>query len=427
MAYLRFIAPFRQIGIRIINGLQNDQSVSELVLDGDMVIIQREFPVRFDDYQKVVEIARREGKPIVFELDDLLFFLPEDHPDRLAQCYASSLLPMLQALSEADVVTVSTPRLRDVLVDYNENIIVLPNCLDDNLWPLTPPALKDSSHGTLTVGYMGTNSHRPDLEYITPVLLNLIQRYPRNVSFHFWGTQPSAELSLLPQVRWTPCYFRSYEEFAAFFQTQSADIFIAPLADNLFNRCKSPLKFFEYSALGTPGVFSRLEPYEGVVKHEQNGLLASSLAEWENCLIQLIENDELRFQLAINAQTTIRENWLISQNASRWGEAFQSAFEVKKRKKWDTPTACMIRSINIQLSEAFQALTAQVAERDQTIQELTTQLTQARSELEQLRSELEQLRSELEQLRGEILRYVLSRSWQITRPFRKIGKKSGVL
>ena len=43
-----------------------------------------------------------------------------------------------------------------------------------------------------------------------------------------------------------------YKDFATFFQTQSADIFIAPLVDNIFNQCKSPIKFFEYSALGVP-------------------------------------------------------------------------------------------------------------------------------------------------------------------------------
>jgi glycosyltransferase involved in cell wall biosynthesis len=365
----------------------------------------------------VVEIAKQERKPIIFELDDLLFFLPGNHPDRLGQYFAPSLLPMFQALMEADLVTVPTRKLQEALANFNQNVVVLPNYLDDNLWHLTPPILKDSSREILTIGYMGTNSHQPDLYYITPVLLDLIKRYPQKIRFHFWGVQPPAELGSLPQVQWTPWYSHSYNEFAAFFQTQSADIFIAPLVDNLFNRCKSPLKFFEFSALGAPGVYSRLEPYEEVITHERDGLEASSLGEWRDCLIQLIENDNLRFELATHAQATIKENWLLSQNAFRWNEILQSTFDVtKSNREQDTHIVSMVGSINLQLFETFQALTARATEQDQVIKTLDRSA-------KTLTVQLSQARNELEQSRAEVLKYALSRSWQITRPLRKIKKK----
>jgi hypothetical protein len=41
MAYLRLIAPFRQAGIGIINGIEDGQPVSELVHNGDIVVIKR--------------------------------------------------------------------------------------------------------------------------------------------------------------------------------------------------------------------------------------------------------------------------------------------------------------------------------------------------------------------------------------------------
>lgn len=406
MAYLRLTAPFRQAGVRLINGIQDGRVVSELVREGDIVIVQREFPKRFDAYLEVVEAARREGKPLVFELDDLLFFLPEDHPDRLDRSFAAALSPMLQALLEADLVAVSTPELRDVLVDYNANVVVLPNYLDDSLWSLRPPG---TSQGALTIGYMGTYSHRPDLEYVAPVLARLAERYPQRVRFHFWGPQPPTSLRSLPQVEWTPFISHSYEEFAVYFQTQSADIFIAPLVDNLFNRCKSALKFLEYSALGVPGVYSRIAPYERVVEHGRNGLLASTLDEWEACLVRLIEEDDLRLRLATQAQATVTEKWLLSRNALRRLEALQAALEARRTPEGEAAVLGMLTSINIQLSEAFQALTARVAEQEQRLQALTAQV--------------EEQRQTIQRLEAEILGYVLSRSWRVTRPFRKIGRK----
>jgi hypothetical protein len=100
LAHLRLIAPLQQAGIRIINGLESGQPDDEPVLNGDLVVVQRDFPKLFDCYQQVIEIARQGKKPVVFDLDDLLFYLPENHPIRLY--YAPSLLPMFQALMEAD-------------------------------------------------------------------------------------------------------------------------------------------------------------------------------------------------------------------------------------------------------------------------------------------------------------------------------------
>ena len=410
MAYLRLVAPFRQAGIQLIDGLQNGRAVPDRVVEGDVVIIQRQFPQRFNEYQEVIRIARQEQKPLVFDLDDLLFFLPEDHPDRIEHSFTPALLPMLQALLEADVVTVSTHRLRDVLMDYNDRVVVLPNYFDDTLWNLRPPQPENCREESLIIGYMGTNSHQPDLEYIAPVLLDLIERFPQKILINFWGTPPPLAFRSLPQVQWTPFCIRSYPEFAAWFQSQSADIFIAPLVDNLFNRCKSPLKFFEYSALGVPGVFSRLDPYESVIRHRCNGFLAATRLEWEECLKSLIEDETLRCRMATEAQATIKEHWLLSQNISRWIEAFQTAIRIGRRRSFqeDNPILKMLCSINQQLFEAFQSLTAQVAEQSQTIQALTAQAAEQSQTIQRLES--------------EILDYVLSRSWRMTRPFRMISR-----
>ena len=85
---------------------------------------------------------------------------------------------------EADLVTVATPRLQSVLASYNNNVVVLPNYFDDTLWQLRPPVLK-SKDEMLTIGYMGGNSHKPDIEYLMPVLLDLISVIPTRYVFTF--------------------------------------------------------------------------------------------------------------------------------------------------------------------------------------------------------------------------------------------------
>ncbi len=349
VAYIRLAAPFQAANLKIINGFQKRKFTHWPADCGDAVLFQREFPMLFSQCREIVQVARELHKPVIFDLDDLLFFLPPNHSDRGAGYFTPSLLPMLQMLMEADLVTVSSNQLCRVLSGFNPNVQVLANYFDDGLWDLRPPGIKDATLEPLTIGYMGSNSHKPDLEFISPVLIELLQLYPEKIRLHFWGITPPAELLAFPQVSCTQEYQNSYQDFAAFFQKQTADIFIAPLVDNLFNRCKSPIKYFEYSALGAPGVYSRLEPYSEVISHGVNGLLAGSLAEWKANLVDLIENASTRLQLAQGAQANIRAKYLLSQNAYRWQEAIQSCERASTPR--NDEAISFFDSINLQLQE----------------------------------------------------------------------------
>ena len=405
LAQLRLIGPLQQAGIGIINGIEGDRVFVDRVSEADIVIIQRDFPRKFADYRKIVEKSREERKPVVFDLDDLLFCLPKDHPGRQAQYYAKSLVPMFEALVEADLVTVSTPKLGEVLGKYNDNVAVLPNYFDDNLWQFRTPGQNQSTPGRITIGYMGGFPHKPDLECIAPVMRELIERYPDRIRFQFWGIEPPEEVRAYAQVAYTLAYSDSYKDFAAYFQAQSADIFIAPLADNLFNRCKSPVKFFEYGALGAPGVYSNLETYSGVVEHGRNGLLASSPDEWRECIIQLIEEEEMRYEMARNAQATIRADWLLSQNAYRWGDAYRGVAGVKYHKP-DESEVDLVGSIHTQILEVF-------TRKGEEIDGLTRQF-------EEREHKMNDMNEEFIRLNIQASRYAMSKSWRLTRPFRKM-------
>jgi glycosyltransferase involved in cell wall biosynthesis len=406
MGHLRIVAPYTIAGIEIVPGIVNNQIIADLVKEADMVVIQRNFPVKFKDYQKIVGIANREGIPVVYDLDDLFFLLPEDHPDRVLHHFTSSLFPMLQAVIEADLVTVTTPKLGEILSQFAKRVAVIPNYLDDNIWNLKDPQI--STFGKLIIGYMGTNSHRPDLLQIFPVLSRLKEKYQEKIGFRFWGIEPIDELQPSLDIEWYPFHTLDYRKFVEFFLTQQADIFIAPLVDNLFNRCKSPIKFFEYSALGSPVVFSSIEPYSNIVENGVNGFLASSLQEWEIFLSQLIESNELRVNVALKAQRSIKDKWLLSKNVNIILETLQSA-KVLYTNEYNHRLDVILGSLNLQLYEYFNILNGDIQK--------------YRIENDNLRIENDNLRIENKELEEEILSYILTHSWKLTRPFRKIGKK----
>ncbi len=327
LAVLRLAGPLSACGIQLIEGNDDSGIYPERVSLADAVWIQRDFPRYHDAYEQVIDRARSEGKPVIFDIDDLIFELPADHPDRLNGYYEDSLVDMLRGLVDADAVTVSTEPLRAYYRAFNDNIVVLPNYLDGQVWRNLPlQRHRDAAaHEPVVIGYMGGESHLRDLEYIEPVLRRLAERYGKNLILRFYGGKPPAALvesfDLCP-VEWLPLDSKDYRRFAELFAQARCDIAIAPLVDNPFNRCKSPIKFLEYSALSLPAVYSNIPPYSEVVSDGVTGLLAHTSDEWEQHLRELIDVPELRHKLGDNAFADIEQNWLLEDHAEQWRAAY---------------------------------------------------------------------------------------------------------
>jgi len=294
LATLRLVGPASEAGLRLLRGSEMQQIDLEQVNQADLVVVQRDFPRRVEAYAQVVNRAHSEGKPVLFDLDDLLLELPDGNPDRASHYYNEALFPMLDAICQADAITTSTPPLASYLARFNPRVFLLPNYLNDRLWRLRAPH-RAGPHTAIVLGYMGGGSHLPDLQAVAPALFNIARRYSERVLLHFLGAEPPPELLRLPNVAWTPAKTYDYAAFAADFVQHDYDVFFAPLKDNLFNRCKSPIKFLEYSAAGVPGVYSNLETYNSVVRHGENGFLAANLDEWEEYRMRVTDWEVNRY------------------------------------------------------------------------------------------------------------------------------------
>jgi processive 1,2-diacylglycerol beta-glucosyltransferase len=324
LAVLRIVAPLRKAGIEPIHGNPGGRIDPDKVSAADLVLIQRDFPTHLQAYERIVSLARAQSKPVVFDLDDWLLELPEKHPDRISHHYAGGLFPILRAIMEADAVTVSTPELAERVNSLNDNTLVLPNYIDEGMWNLLPRRVSSDPQQPIIIVYMGGDSHAPDFEPLVPVLVDILQTYEERIVFKSIGMQPASAIRELPNVQAIPFQF-AYLSYAEFVQRQHFDLAIAPLADNSFNRCKSSMKYLEYSALGIPGVYSRIPPYAGMITEGVNGFLASDLPEWRQAILKLIEDAALRSEMGATAQHSVREQWLLGEHASQWQQAYQLA------------------------------------------------------------------------------------------------------
>lgn len=390
MSYIRFVGPASHLGIELVNLKEASFSEClEVVSASDVVVVQREaakHPYAF----KLREYTQKRDIPLLFDLDDLLFFLPKRHPDRLSHVFTEALLPMLRMIVEADAVTVGSNHLKHIIEQINPQVYVVPNYIDDSLWRVRPPAERTNRVNIL---YFGTPSHKPDLASIQPALVFVLNKLSRNVSMTVVGIQPDKSLALLSSlqnVMFNPRFEYDYRAFVAKANNLKAHIGIAPLEVNEFNMSKSYIKFLEYSCMGIAGIYSRVSPYAEQVRPGIDGLMASTTNEWIDALITLIQDDQLRHQIVMSAQVKLQE-FLLSKAASKWLSQVVAAIESSR----NTNRPHFRRRLS----------------------DLLGALNEAWSDY------LLELKRQSEELEKEVVSYATSRSWKITRPLRWLGKR----
>ncbi len=323
---LRIVGPAQAAGLAVRRGntWEHDQPMeftTAPMTEAEVVIIQRDFPRYVSAYERIMTAARMQGKLVVYEIDDLLIELPPEHPGYYY--YTEAQLAIVRAMVEADLVTVSTAPLAEYARQFNPQVRVLPNCVNEQIWPSTP---RQRAAGPAVIGYVGGHTHLADLEMIAEPLEAILTRYGDRIRLKFWsGTAPPERLAGRRNVEWVPVQLLEYHQFARYIQQQACDVFIAPLEDNLFNRCKSAIKYLEYSALGVPGVYSQIAPYVALIQPGETGLLADSSEAWEANLARLIDEPELRDRIGRQAQQFAFDHWRLTLHAPLWRDAYAYA------------------------------------------------------------------------------------------------------
>ena len=100
------------------------------------------------------------------------------------------------------------------------------------------------------------------------------------------------------------------------------DIGIAPLIDDYFNRCKTPIKWMEYGILETVTVCSPTL-YSKVVKHGETGFIAKTEEDWVKYLSLLIEDKRLRKKIGKAARREVFKRYDLDLHWRGWVEVYE--------------------------------------------------------------------------------------------------------
>ena len=233
------------------------------------------------------------------------------------------------------MITVTTEPLADVMRQFNPNVHVLPNHVDDGLFHVDRKRAE-----RLTVGWAGGDSHYRDLDMIARTLRKFLVRNP-DVRLHIIGADYRDVLGVSHQKHFyvndrgqkrfctgidgetaDAAHTGWSKSLMGYYQAIDFDIGLAPLVSSTFNRSKSHIKALEYAALGIPVIASDEPPYRDFVIDGVTGFLVKREHEWGLRLRDLVNDDAMRESMGAKAREhaqafSIKKGWRLWETAYR--------------------------------------------------------------------------------------------------------------
>lgn len=296
---------------RIIDG-----GIEESVIKwADIIILQG--CVNKEGIALIHAYQQQHGKKLIVEQDDKIK-VEKENPNlkHHEMTQASDVIEITMGI--ADMVTTTTKYLARRLQKINDNVVVLPNYLDMEVWDLEPKHMNTSDR--LRIGWAGSLTHMEDLKSIAPVIRKILKDFP-NTELVLVGEPRAAELFEGYRVE---CMLGvPFEAWPKKLHSLRLDIGIAPLRSTSFNKCKSNIKFLEYSIAKIPGVYSKT--VYGYNKIEpRRGIIAYNKEQWYLALRNLVFSENLRHDIRSNCHSFVSSWFNIEREISAWEEAYKS-------------------------------------------------------------------------------------------------------
>lgn len=291
----------------------------------DVMVLQRPLDRNLVECIPHLQLA---GVAVVVELDDdferidprnVVFNTvhPRHSPDR-------NWAHLAVAVGLADVVTVSTPTLRDVYRRYRRpgasDPIVLPNYLPSHAYADEPHELPDD---LFHVGWSGSMASHPNDLQQTGNALARLSNLAEFGAFRVVGTGAGVPRAIgLPSDRVVPSeQWHPLDEYHA--QLDAIDVGIVPLDGIRFNDSKSWLKGLEFAGRGIPVVASPVAEYRRL--HRLGGCdLAGRPKDWYAVLKHLL-TDRVAWQDAAQDAWVTALGLGLRAHVDEWTDAWSMA------------------------------------------------------------------------------------------------------
>lgn len=290
------------------------------ILEYDTIFVQR---VHSWEECYVLERLKQAGKRIIYDLDDDIFHIPSHNPASRILAKDEQFAAMA-CMKSADVVTVTTGPLQMMLSSElgNEKVFLIPNALDpEDGWRKVSEI--GSPDGKKRIFWSGGATHAKDWEicfeaikkvmsekddvflvilgFLPPIFSNFLREKPFQGRIEYMSfSEPDTYFSLVKHV--------------------AAEVGIAPLHNDTFNKSKSCIKFVEYSLIGMPTLASNVTPYDDAIYDRKSGFLVDDdSSSWYRALSEMLSFNRLNRQTMVeDARKTVDACFNIRKESENW-------------------------------------------------------------------------------------------------------------
>lgn len=207
---------------------------------------------------KALEICKKMGRFTWVDYDDSFLNIPKSNPNYKDLKDAKDRIRTIAFL--ADVITVSTPALKEDFSFVKDKVFVLPNAYDDDLLGPFPmePLPRDK-----TILWRGSATHEEDLSPIAGKLIDFINSQEfEGWKFCFMGYNPvfiTSQIKDEKRIEIVPPL--DILDYFAAIRALKPSMIVVPLKDTAFNRCKSNIAWIEGTYAGAMTLASDLPEF----------------------------------------------------------------------------------------------------------------------------------------------------------------------
>jgi glycosyltransferase involved in cell wall biosynthesis len=253
------------------------------------------------------------GTPIIFDFDDAIWAPgPDINNGVFTHLHFFGKTSTICRIAAA--CTVGNAYLASYARQRNPRTVIVPTSIELDDYPLIP---EPGSVEPFVVCWTGSASTLAHFEHAREALEKVALQIPLAVKI-ICSEPPKVPIAgaQMRFVRWTA------ENEAQ--EVGDSNVGIMPLPDNEFTRGKCGLKALQYMATGRPAVVSPVGVNTEIVRHGENGFLASTTDDFVGALLQLAASEPLRRRLGAAGRKTVEESFSAEVAAAKFAEVVRS-------------------------------------------------------------------------------------------------------
>lgn len=262
-------------------------------------------------FEKLISLQSK----LIYDFDDAIWMRDVSEGNkRFAFLKNSSKTKEIIKIS--DLVIVGNEFLKRYALQYNQNVKIIPTCVDTEKYKRSKP-YKDNSE--LCIGWSGSQTTTKHFDILSDVLYKLKQKYNNKILYKLIGDENySNEKLSVKGIKWT--YNTEIQNL------EEIDIGIMPLPSDKWSEGKCGLKGLVYMSMEIPAVMSPVGVNKDIVSEGENGFLCTNEEDWINTLSNLIDNFQIRKDIGKQGRETILKEYSVEINQHLFYSAIFSIF-----------------------------------------------------------------------------------------------------